>query len=424
MGFDPCGRTLARTMAGQGMRVVVFDTNPQNLKAWQKESAGISIRFAPTVAELLHALPQFRTVILSGADSGHQAFNELLEQLEAGDLLIDVGNPHFKTCGRRSLELDERNIRHLAVGIIGGGNDGRCGRIFMVGGPAETCRSALPQLQAMIAEQPGERNVSHLGPDAAAPFVKMIHDAIEFTLTQLVAEASEILKRALARQKNELCFAGGHWRIHAAQGRPGVECARWASEAAQELESYAPSIAAAAGVRAISDLEKKNDIAVTLFRQPMGDFANDPESVLDELDCALRAALLITYTQGLALLVAGSERFQFNIDMAEVVRLWKKCGGIHEPMLEEIAAALQATPNLPNLLYDDDLSTQVMDRQECLRHAVWRGTCLEIAVPTLKASLDYLDSYRGAWLPGNLVQAHPRPNIRTPEAAGHTFAGA
>jgi 6-phosphogluconate dehydrogenase len=406
VGLDPCGRKLARTMAARGMSVVACDSNSQNITAWQTESPGISIRIAPTLAELTRVLRQFRTVVLSGSDAAHHSFNELLGQLDAGDLIIDAGHCHFKTCGRRALWLDERNIRHLAVGIIGGGDDGRCGPVFMVGGRQETCRSAFPLLQSMAPEAGGERCVSHLGPAAAGPFVKMIHDAIEYSLMQQVAEASDVLKLALAGEGNQLCFAGGLWPTGSVQGRPAVECVRWASETAGELEACCPTIAAAAGTRAISDVEKKNDIALALFRQPLGQFGNDPESILDELDCALRAALLITYAQGLAILLAGSERYQFNIDVAEVIRLWKKCGGIHEPMLEEIASAIRATPNLPNLLYDDDLSEQVMERQECLRHAVWRATCLQTRTPALKASLDYLDSYRGAWLPGNLVQAH------------------
>jgi 6-phosphogluconate dehydrogenase len=61
------------------------------------------------------------------------------------------------------------------------------------------------------------------------------------------------------------------------------------------------------------------------------------------------------------------------------------------------------------LLDDDDLSETVMEHQERLRHAVWRAGSLQTPVPALLASLDYLDSQRGAWLPVNLIQAPPRP---------------
>jgi 6-phosphogluconate dehydrogenase len=177
------------------------------------------------------------------------------------------------------------------------------------------------------------------------------------------------------------------------------------------LEGYSPTIAAAVGMRILSELERKNDIATTLFRQPLGELRTDTQGILHELNCALRAAVLITYAQGLAVLQSGSERYEFHIDLVEVIRLWKKCDAIHGALLDDIASAIQATPNLPNILYDDDLSEQVMERQECLRHAVWRAGRMPLSAPTLKASLDYLDSYRGAWLPVNLIQAHAQPAV-------------
>ena len=84
----------------------------------------------------------------------------------------------------------------------------------------------------------------------------------------------------------------------------------------------------------------------------------------------------------------------------------KDAASIRAALLEEMASAIRATPHLPNLLDDDDLSGKVMEQQERLRHAVWRAGRLQTPVPALMASLDYLDSYRGAWLPVNLIQVH------------------
>jgi 6-phosphogluconate dehydrogenase len=82
-------------------------------------------------------------------------------------------------------------------------------------------------------------------------------------------------------------------------------------------------------------------------------------------------------------------------------------------LLDDITAAFQATPGLPGLLCDADLSEGVMACQESLRHAVWRAHELDTLVPALLASLDYLDSERSAWLPVNLIAAPPRPSAST-----------
>jgi 6-phosphogluconate dehydrogenase len=394
-------------MAVQRLSVAAYDRNAANIKVLQEEASGISIHIAASMTQFMGLLRQFRTIVVSGSDAAGDLFSDLLEQMEAGDLLIDAGNCHFKDCDRRARSLAERNIRHLGLGVIGGGEDGRCGPVLMVGGHRETYQSALPLLESMASNEEGEPCVCHLGPAAAGHFVKMIHDGIEYGLRQLVLETFGLLKRALVLDDDELRDVAGAWQMGALKGCPRDDAARWTSQAARELETPSPTIAAAVGMRALSDLEKRNDFAATPSRQPLGQFGDDTESILDELHGALRAAILITYAQGMAVLAAGSERYGFDLDLAEVIRLWKGCGNTRAALLNEIASAIRATPHLPNLLYDDDLSGEVMEQQERLRHAVWRAGLLQTPVPALMASLDYLDNYRGAWLPGNLIQAYP-----------------
>jgi 6-phosphogluconate dehydrogenase len=406
VGLDPCGRKLARALAGRRLSVAAYDRNSANIQVLREETPGIPIHIAASLTQLMGLLRQVRTVVVSGSDPAGDLFSDLLEQLEAGDLLIDAWNCHFKDCDRRARRLAERNIRHLGMGVIGGGEDGSGGPVLMIGGHRETYHSVLPLLESMASIEDGEPCVSHLGPAATGHFVKMIHDGIEYGVMQLVLETSELLKRLLVLDDDELREIAGVWLIGALKGCPCDDSARWTTQAARELEVPSPTIAAAVGMRTLSELENRNDFATTLSRQPLGQFGDDTGSILDELRGALRAAILITYAQGMAVLAAGSECHGFGIDLAEVIRLWKACRKLRAALLEEMASAIRATPHLPNLLDDDDLSEKVMEQQECLRHAVWRAGRLQTPVPALMASLDYLDSYRGAWLPVNLIQVH------------------
>jgi 6-phosphogluconate dehydrogenase len=406
VGLDPSGRKLARALAGQRLSVAAYDRNAANIKVLQEEAAGISIHIAASLTQFMGLLRQFRTIVVSGSDAAGDLFGDLLEQLEAGDLLIDAWNGPFKDCDRRARCLAERNIRHLGMGIIGGWEDGCGGPVLMVGGHRETYHSVLPLLESMASKGDGKPCVSYLGSAAAGHFVKMIHDGIEYGLMQLVLEALDLLKHLLVLDDDKLREVAGAWDIGALKSCPRDDAARWTAQAARELEVPSPTIAAAVGMRTLSELEKQNDFATTPSRQPLGQFGDDMESILDELHGALRAAILITYAQGMAVLAAGSERYGFDIDLAEVIRLWKVCDNIRAALLDEMASAIRATPNLANLLHDDDLSGKVMERQERLRHAVWRAVLLQASVPVLMASLDYLDSYRGAWLPVNLIQVH------------------
>jgi 6-phosphogluconate dehydrogenase len=114
----------------------------------------------------------------------------------------------------------------------------------------------------------------------------------------------------------------------------------------------------------------------------------------------------------MALLIADSQHLGFQFNLHEISRAWRGCTQLRTSLLDDITTALQATPDLPGLLSDDDLSQGVMARQENLRHAVWRAHQLDTVVPALLASLDYLDASREAWLPVNLIQVPPRAPAR------------
>ena len=66
---------------------------------------------------------------------------------------------------------------------------------------------------------------------------------------------------------------------------------------------------------------------------------------------------------------------------------------------------LPPKPGLPNLLLDPDLAKQVIAAQEDLRRVVSIAADLGLPAAGLMASLAYLDGYRSAWLPANLIQA-------------------
>jgi 6-phosphogluconate dehydrogenase len=181
------------------------------------------------------------------------------------------------------------------------------------------------------------------------------------------------------------------------------------SQLAAELHLPAPTIDAAMCGQDGSARERQTSFLLTLFRHPSGYFGNDPASVLRELCGAYHGAMIITYAQGFALLAGASVRHRFSLDLAYVANSWNADCPVRSELLDDIAAAFEATPSLPNLLCDENLSEKLMACQESLRHAVWRASELDIIMPGMLASLDYLDDFKDAWLPLNLVPIRPIP---------------
>lgn len=187
----------------------------------------------------------------------------------------------------------------------------------------------------------------------------------------------------------------------------------WVAQSARELEALIPTIEVAVAGQGLGARGRREALLAARFRHPARRFADDRESVLNELHGALDAAMVITYAQGMAMLIAASEHLGFEFNLPEISRAWRGGTQLRTPLLEDISNALEANPDLPGLLSDDDLSQRVMEGQEKLRHAIWRAHEFDTDVPAMLASLDYLDSNREAWLPTNLIKAHSGSPWRT-----------
>jgi 6-phosphogluconate dehydrogenase len=438
IGLDVIGRNVVLHLAEHQFRVTTMNWGTPATHAPAEQMTGTGIRVAANLAELVASLRQPRTILIfSGGDAPLDfVLDRLLPDLEHGDLLMDGGDSFFKDTATHGLQLAERNIQFLGIGLAGGEHGARQGAIVMAGGGCEARKRTRPLLEALAATHRGEPCVSYFETAAAAHFVKMIHAGVEQALLQSLAEAFDLLKGALLLTDEELHDALGAWHIGvlnrylteisgrvvepADQQTPRLMLAqilessrhdvlgRRIAQSAWELGVPAPTIEAAAGTRRVAGTDWEQALLAAPFRQPVGRVGDDPESVLEELHGAFQAAMMITYAQATDMLAAASERFGFQFRLHEITRAWRGRTRLRTALLDDITTALQTTPDLPGLLSDDDLSERVMACQENLRHAVWRAHELEAPAPALLASLDYLDSNRAAWLPVNLIQVPRR----------------
>ena len=442
IGLDVLGRNVALHLAESDFNVEAFDWAPAKTMALREQAPGPKVRVAASVSDLMASLRPPRTILFfSGADSSMNfALDQLLPALEAGDLLMDAGNSYFKDTARHGRLLAEQWIQFMGLGLAGGEKGAQHGAVVMAGGAREARDRARPLLAAMAASVGGEPCTCFCETAAAAHFVKMVHAGIEYALLQLLSETFGLLQGAVLLPDDELQDVSGAWHVGVLNGHlmditgrvfdpvnkqttrllldEKLESAKndplgkWAVQSAWELGVPIPTIEAAVGTPRIAAAERRQALATAPFRQPVGRFAGDAKGVLDELHAALHAGMMIAYAQGMALLRAASEQLGFRFALREISRAWRGCAHLRTTLLDDIAAAFQATPDLPGLLSDDDLSQGVMACQESLRRAVWRAHELDTVAPALLASLDYLDADRAAWLPANLVQVPPRPPAR------------
>ena len=146
-------------------------------------------------------------------------------------------------------------------------------------------------------------------------------------------------------------------------------------------------------------------MASASFQRSRQRFTGDHDRFLMQLGRALFAGMIIIYAQGMALLAVASGKYGYDLNLEAVARIWRGGYIIRAALLEDICAAFHARRDLPNLLLDPNLSHKVMEHQEDLRQVVCQAAESGVPAPGLMVSLGYLDAYRSAWLPANLIQA-------------------
>ena len=165
-----------------------------------------------------------------------------------------------------------------------------------------------------------------------------------------------------------------------------------------------PTIASALDARLISALKDEREAASNILSAPVIESA-DKEQVIADLRAALYASKICSYAQGMKLIKAASDEFDWSIDLSECARLWMGGCIIRATLLGRIRTAFVENVDLPSLLVDPGFSAELNERAGPWRRVLSVCITSGIATPSLCGSLNYFDTYRRARLPANLTQA-------------------
>jgi 6-phosphogluconate dehydrogenase len=435
VGLGVMGRNLLLNMADHGHSVTGYDKDTAKVAALRQEAETRDIRGAADIKEFIALLrkPCAVMMLVPAGPPVDSVINDLLAHLQPGDLIIDAGNSYFKDTDVRLRNLAAKGIQFLGVGVSGGEEGARHGPSIMPGGPKKAYERVRSVLEAVAARVSGDPCVTYLGPGSAGHFVKMVHNGIEYGVMQLLAEAYDLMKRSLSMNDDEMGETYALWNKGELNGylveitgnifsRQDEKTGKrlldeildvaeqkgtgmWTSQSAMELQVPIPTIDLAVAMRDLSVFEGQRKKASVILRRPLRSLRGDRDAFLTSLRGALYAAMILTYAQGLAVLTAASDKLEYHLNLEAVARIWRGGCIIRAALLEDICAAFRAQPDLPNLLLDANLSRKVMVHQEDLRRVVCQAAESGVPVPGLMVSLGYLDAYRSAWLPANLIQA-------------------
>ncbi|GII57398.1 6-phosphogluconate dehydrogenase, decarboxylating [Planotetraspora thailandica] len=436
-GLATMGRNLARNFAHHGYVVAVHNRTEERTRQLMDDHAGEGA-FLPSgsVEEFVASLNRPRKAIImvkAGAPTD-AVIEELAAYMEPGDMIIDGGNANYEDTRRREAALKERGLHFVGTGISGGEEGALNGPSIMPGGAAEAYKTLGPLLEDIAAKVDGTPCCVHVGPDGAGHFVKMVHNGIEYSDMQLIAESYDLLRQALGLSPAELAEIFREWNrgelesylieitaevlghVDAATGRPFVDVVvdqaeqkgtgRWTVQSALDLGVPVTGIAEAVFSRALSGHPDQRAAARGLAGP---DATAKPEAgvhadLVEDVRRALYASKIVAYAQGFDQMAEASKEYGWDIDLGAMATIWRGGCIIRARFLDRIRAAYDADRKLPTLLVDPTFASALSEAQDAWRRVVATAATIGVPTPGFSSALAYYDGLRRDRLPAALVQ--------------------
>jgi len=435
VGLGVMGQNLALNVERNGFSVAGFDLDADKSKRMTEKAAGKRVRVAGSIGELVEALESPRRILmLVPAGSAVDAvIGDLQPHLQPEDILIDGGNSYFQDTDRRFRQLAAAGLDYVGAGISGGEEGALWGPCLMPGGRRQAYQRLEPIFNRIAARTEEGPCSTYIGSGAAGHYVKMVHNGVEYGIMQLLCETYDLLRKALGMEALQVRDLYRKWnqgelssflleisavvlgKVDETTGRPLVDLVldtagqkgtgKWTAQCALDLGVAIPTLSVAVEGRILSGYKRERVEAARRIQAPGESFQGDRAAFLESLGEAYYLAMLACYAQGLAMLREASREYTYDLDLADIARIWKGGCIIRSRMLDPIRRAYAEDPELANLLVDPQFSGRVNGHLSGLRRVVQAASQTGVPALAYSATLGYIDSYRSEFLPANLLQA-------------------
>ena len=436
-GLAVMGSNLARNFARHGYKVAVHNRSFAKTEKLVAEH-GDDGTFVPSesVEDFVASLSRPRVaVIMVKAGAGTDAvIDQLAAAMEPGDIIVDAGNAHFPDTIRRENALRAKGLHFVGSGVSGGEEGALLGPSIMPGGTKESYDRLGPMLEDISAKVDGVPCCTHVGPDGAGHFVKMVHNGIEYADMQLIAEAYDILRQGLGASAAEIGEIFAEWNrgdlesflieitaevlahTDAETGNAFVDVVmdraeqkgtgRWTVQNGLDLGVPITGIAEATFARALSGSVPQREAARGVLPANAGTWeVTDRAAFIEDVRQALYASKVVAYSQGFDQIAAASAENDWDIDRGAMARIWRGGCIIRARFLNRITEAYEENPELQLLLAAPYFTEAVGNGVAAWRRIVAQAALNGVPTPAFASSLAYYDGVRADRLPAALIQA-------------------
>ena len=440
IGLAVMGQNLVLNMNDHGFRVAVFNRTISKVDDFMRGGAkGTQVVGTHSLEELISNLIKPRRVMLMvQAGKPVDDFIDLLIQyLEPGDIIIDGGNSNYQDTIRRTAYVESKGLLYIGTGVSGGEEGARHGPSIMPGGSQAAwpnVKSIFQAIAAKVKRADGGEDAccDWVGENGAGHYVKMVHNGIEYGDMQLICEAYQLMKECLGLSPAEMYDILQEWNkgklesylieitrdilgYQDQDGSPLVEkildvaeqkgTGKWTGISALEMGTPLTMVVEAVFGRALSSLKDERVNAAKVISGPKPLMMGDKKAFIRDLEQAVYASKIMSYTQGYMLFRAAAKEYGWNLNYGGIALMWRGGCIIRSAFLGKIKEAFDTDPSLVNLLLTPYFTMQVNSAQGGWRRLIAKAVKAGIPTPAMSSALAFFDGYRHERLPANLLQA-------------------
>ncbi|MEK9160215.1 MAG: NADP-dependent phosphogluconate dehydrogenase [Patescibacteria group bacterium] len=430
IGLGTMGSALARNIANHGFKVSVWNRTQEKVETFLKNHGNDFFYGAKNFEDFIESLETPRRIVLmvpAGAAT-EEVLSQLKRTLRAGDCILEGGNSFYKDTEKLLGELGEQGIHFLGTGVSGGEEGALKGPSIMPGGSRDAWDEFKPILESIAAADfEGRACVAYMGNGGAGHYVKMVHNGIEYAEMQALSEAYDLLRSLFQLRQEEIGDIFEKWSqgelssflmdisvdvlrkkddgdflldvIVDRAGQKGT--GRWTTEEALRLGVPAPSFANAVFARAFSAEKEKRLKLAAAYPAAGGAPKMLVSEFVNHLEKALLASRIAHFEQGIAVLTAANKEYGFNLNFADILRVWQGGCIIRCSLLKNFAGVLSHSETLYGGLWTEQTLTAALPSWKKIVAAAVEAS---IPLPALSSALLHFESMRREHLPANFIQ--------------------
>ncbi len=444
IGLGTMGANLARNIASKGFKCSVYNRTTEKINEFIAQFGNENLAGYKELSDFVKSIKSPRKIIImvKAGSSVDKVIETLKPLLDENDIIIDCGNENYKNTQLRYSQLKKEKLRFIGSGVSGGEEGALKGPSIMLGGDKETYKEIKEIFEAIAAKDfSGGKCVTYIGDNGAGHYVKMVHNGIEYSVMQMIAESYELFRSIykinaeqianifekynnaklhsylfeivvpVLRRKDE--FQKGYLVDYILDKAGQKGTGTWTAIDALYQGVTLSSITEAVFARTASNKKEKRIELSKLYKK---DKQINPSMKLEEviklMEDALYAGMLSSYAQGYDLILNAAKEENWDIDLGEISRIWEGGCIIRADILNFLH---QAYSNFYKNTVNTDLTSshlfQIPEVVEGLNqsiHALRKIVCFglenHIAMPSLATALTYFDTMTSEKTSANLIQ--------------------